>query len=245
MRIRIIKWLLVVFGIILSINVAWASNLPRENQRIISIEGSQYLLEEEVPVETDFIKGNGDLIIVELNASRLTLYQNGVKIKSYPVASGKPTTPSPVGEWHVIDKGVHWGSGFGERWMGLNVPWGRYGIHGTNDPSSIGRRASHGCIRMFNRDVCELYKMVEIGMAVHIVGDFSAVTLRREYQRKSTGQDLQLVQLRLREKGFDAGDLDGRFGRQMEETVLEMQRFYGLPLNGKIGLSEQYLLGLR
>ena len=245
MKMRIMKLLLLLCCIILNTNLVWGNELPEQKQNIISIEGMEYLLEEEIPVETDFNKGNGDLIIVELNASRLTFYQNGVKVKSYVIASGKPSTPSPVGEWHVIDKGVNWGSGFGARWMGLNVPWGRYGIHGTNNPRSIGSRASHGCIRMFNRDVCELYKMVEIGTPVHIIGYFTKLPLRKEYQRKSSGQDLQLVQLSLREHGFNPGDVDGRFGEGMEAAVKQLQDFYGLPIDGKVKLSEQYLLGLR
>ena len=48
---------------------------------------------------------------------------------------------------------MNWGGGFGTRWLGLNVPWGIYGIHGTNQPWSIGTQASAGCIRMFNRHV--------------------------------------------------------------------------------------------
>ncbi len=53
--------------------------------------------------------------------------------------------------------------------MGLNVPWGgKYGIHGTNQPGSIGFNASGGCIRMRNQDVEELYSLVESGTMVNI-----------------------------------------------------------------------------
>ncbi len=59
------------------------------------------------------------------------------------------------------------GGGFGSRWMGLNVPWGgKYGIHGTNQPGSIGFNASAGCIRMRNKDVEELYNLVEYNTTV-------------------------------------------------------------------------------
>ncbi len=43
------------------------------------------------------------------------------------------------------------------RWIGLNVPWGVSGIHGTNMPGTIGSEASHGCIRMLDKDVEEHY----------------------------------------------------------------------------------------
>ena len=73
--------------------------------------------------------------------------------KAYPVAVGKWATLTPVGEWKIIEKGFETGGAFGTRWMALDVPWGGYGIHGTNRPWSIGTYASLGCVRMFNEDV--------------------------------------------------------------------------------------------
>jgi len=64
----------------------------------------------------------------------LEVYNDGQLYKKYRVAVGKSETPTPVGEWKVVWKDYNWGSGFGTRWMGLNVPWGIYGIHGTNNP---------------------------------------------------------------------------------------------------------------
>jgi lipoprotein-anchoring transpeptidase ErfK/SrfK len=60
------------------------------------------------------------------------------------------------------------GGPFGARWLGLSVPGGLYGIHGTNMPNSIGTYASHGCVRMFNEDVINLYNQVSIGTPVRI-----------------------------------------------------------------------------
>src|ERR1035438_2477989 len=54
----------------------------------------------------------------------------------------------------------------GTRWLGLSRKG--YGIHGTNRPDSIGRNASHGCIRMRNREVEELFKMVTVGDQVEL-----------------------------------------------------------------------------
>jgi lipoprotein-anchoring transpeptidase ErfK/SrfK len=51
--------------------------------------------------------------------------------------------------------------------MGLSR--GNYAIHGTNDPSSIGRFVSHGCIRMHNADVLDLYSRVSIGTPVYVL----------------------------------------------------------------------------
>ena len=58
------------------------------------------------------------------------------------------------------------GGPYGTRWMGLSARG--YGIHGTNNPSSIGTKASNGCIQMFNDDVNELYSQVPIGTTVII-----------------------------------------------------------------------------
>jgi hypothetical protein len=53
--------------------------------------------------------------------------------------------------------------------MGLSLK--RFGIHGTNEPRSIGRNASHGCIRMRNRDAEELFELVRVGDTVEVIGE--------------------------------------------------------------------------
>jgi Uncharacterized protein conserved in bacteria len=105
-------------------------------------------------------------ILINRDAHTLTLYKNGEMLKKYPVADGKPSTPTPAGQYLVKVKSPNPGGPFGVRWMGLNKP--SYGIHGTNDPSSIGKSVSHGCIRMYNKDVIELYNTVPIGTPVTI-----------------------------------------------------------------------------
>jgi lipoprotein-anchoring transpeptidase ErfK/SrfK len=99
----------------------------------------------------------------------LTLYQNNKLIKQYPVAVGKASTPTPKGSYKIINKELHPGGAFGVRWLGLNIPKGGYGIHGTNNPGSIGKSISHGCIRMYNNDVIELSNLVPIGTPVTII----------------------------------------------------------------------------
>ena len=91
-------------------------------------------------------------IFIDIDEKTLYLLDGSSLIKKYPVATGKPSTPTPIGRWRVINKS-RWGGGFGSRWIGIDVPWGIYGIHGTNKPSTIGYNASHGCVRMYNRDV--------------------------------------------------------------------------------------------
>ncbi len=100
---------------------------------------------------------------------RKLYYYNGEKlIKEYPVAVGKTSTPTPPGNYKVKNKIVNPGGMLGTRWMGLTIPGGNYGIHGNNNPSSIGQAVSHGCIRMHNYHVEELFPQIPIGTPVHI-----------------------------------------------------------------------------
>lgn len=105
-------------------------------------------------------------ITVNLSTKRLALYKNGSPIGSYPVGVGKMLTPTPSGTYNIINKVSNPGGPFGAMWMGLSIP--HYGIHGTNNPASIGKLVSHGCIRMYNKDVLELSRLVPIGTPVTI-----------------------------------------------------------------------------
>lgn len=105
-------------------------------------------------------------IVISLAERRLYLFDNGKIIRSYPVAVGKPETPTPVGDFEIRHKLMNPGGPFGTRWMSFKP---HYGIHGTNRPSLIGQAVSHGCVRMLNRDVEELYPMVQVGTAVSII----------------------------------------------------------------------------
>ena len=96
--------------------------------------------------------------------------------KAYPIAVGKPETPTPLGTYHIIDKIVNPDGILGTRWMGLDIPNGPYGIHGTSLPDSIGKAISNGCIRMYNHNAEELFSLVLIGTTV-IIGPSDNDTL--------------------------------------------------------------------
>jgi lipoprotein-anchoring transpeptidase ErfK/SrfK len=106
-------------------------------------------------------------ITVNVAAHKLYLYTNGKLYKAYPVGIGKILTPTPKGTYYIINKAINPGGPFGARWLGLSKP--HYGIHGTNNPSSIGKFVSHGCIRMYNKDVIEVSNIVSIGTPVKII----------------------------------------------------------------------------
>jgi uncharacterized protein YgiM (DUF1202 family) len=120
---------------------------------------------------------------IEINkkTNKLYLYKNGKVSKVYPVATGRTSQLTPEGTWPVVVKinkpgwknipGGHPDNPLGERWNGISVRGdnGRtYGIHGTNNPQSIGKHASSGCVRMHNKDVIELYNTIYEGTPVWI-----------------------------------------------------------------------------
>ena len=106
-------------------------------------------------------------ITINTMAKILTLYRNGRFFKAYPIATGKPTTPTPMGTFTIVNKQINPGGPFGSRWMGLSKP--HYGIHGTNNPPSIGTSASNGCIRMYANDVEDLFNYASVGTLVRIL----------------------------------------------------------------------------
>ncbi|MCL5045765.1 MAG: L,D-transpeptidase family protein, partial [Actinobacteria bacterium] len=150
-------------------------------------------------------------IVINTYDRTLTLYADNKPYRVYGVAVGHPETPSQTGDWKIAAKRKNWGNGFGSRWMQLSVPYGTYGIHGTNKPWSIGTATSLGCIRMLNPDVEELYEWVEEGTPVEIVGPPPALPdwARTTYQRGAKGWEIVAIQLGLREQGFYAGPADG------------------------------------
>ncbi len=185
-------------------------------------------------------------ILIDVSINRLYLLSGSELIGEYPIASGKSSTPSPVGTWKIASK-ARWGGGFGTRWMGLNVPWGKYGIHGTSSPHLIGSSVSGGCIRMNNRDVEDVYKHVKVGTPVAVIkgmfgpfGDgFQTIS------PGNIGSDVFEVQSRLRAFGYyNVDHLDGWYGPNMERALYEFQRDCNLPKDPHIGTETAEALGI-
>ncbi|QCR33805.1 L,D-transpeptidase family protein [Lysinibacillus sp. SGAir0095] len=105
-------------------------------------------------------------IEVSINGRWLKLFHNGALQKQYPIAVGRILYDTPVGNYIIINKAPNPGGPIGTMWMSLSKQ--SYGIHGTNDPSSIGKAVSRGCIRMQNKDVEELSRIIPIGTPVNI-----------------------------------------------------------------------------
>lgn len=121
-------------------------------------------------------------IVVSIPDRKLAVVESGRVVKIFPTAVGAARTPSPTGTFEIVARipnptwyskgkvvGPGKGNPVGTRWIGLSKKG--YGIHGTNNPASIGHNASHGCIRMRNQDVEELFTMVGVGETVELHGE--------------------------------------------------------------------------
>lgn len=189
---------------------------------------------------------DGDLcIVINIYSRTLSLFSDGKAYKTYSVTIGKKESPSPVGEWQIINKYERiTGGPLGSRWMGLDVPWGVYGIHGTNKPWEIGVAASKGCIRLHNQYVEELFDWVEVGTSVKIIGPRPKVVISRVLKEGCTGYDVMELQERLREKGFYKGSLNGKYDAQVIKAIEEFETQYQLKTDGIVDKNILDLLGL-
>ena len=128
------------------------------------------------------------IIVIHRGLNRLVLFYGARYVRSFPVATGQPIYPTPLGHFEIVVKQMNpwwypptqddWAKGLtpvppgpgnplGTRWMGTSSPG--VGIHGTDAPWSIGHSESHGCIRMQIPDAEWLYKHVRIGTPVFII----------------------------------------------------------------------------
>lgn len=194
-----------------------------------------------IPTNSTFTKYK---ILVDVEESNLYLFQDGELLNTYKCSGGKWSTPSPIGTWTIISK-AKWGEGFGGSWMGLNVPWGQFGIHGTLDPYSLGWSSSHGCIRMNNDEVAELYKIIPIGTKVTIVdgpyGTFGKGF--RDLKSGMYGSDVMAIQKRLKKLGFFNATPNGKFGEETENAVRKYCFTNGLYVQKTISVDLQRHMG--
>jgi lipoprotein-anchoring transpeptidase ErfK/SrfK len=122
------------------------------------------------------------VVLVSIPDRKLAVIEDGDVVATFSVAVGAEVSPSPTGAFQIVSRvsnptyyrpGTVIPSGkdnpVGTRWVGLSQKG--YGIHGTNAPRSVGHAASHGCIRLRNRDMEQLFTMVRVGDVVEIHGE--------------------------------------------------------------------------
>jgi hypothetical protein len=212
---------------------------------LIGIVGFEYWDELELAAISDeaLTAPKGQItIVVKISDRILELYNDGKLYKKYRIAVGKNDTPTPIGDWIVIWKSYRSGDIFGTRFLGLDVPWGGYGIHGTNRPWSIGHFISQGCIRLRNKDIEELFEWVPVGTPVRIVGQ--TFRTQRTLKYENFGADVVQLQVKLKKLGYLEGRADGFFNRDTEEAVKRFQHDNSLKRNGIVDQKVLDLLDL-
>ncbi len=117
-------------------------------------------------------------LLVDRHGERATLFADGRAAFSAPVGVGRPSLPTPAGEFYVTEKLVTLDDpAYGPYAIGTSAyaptlsEWpggGVVGIHGTNEPQLIPGRPSHGCIRMRNGDVARLWQEITVGTPIEI-----------------------------------------------------------------------------
>lgn len=171
------------------------------------------------------------ILYVDVEQKTLTVWQGGVQVRRYTVATGAWSTPTPLGVFTINSRFSGRMSGFGTCFLGLNVPWGSYGIHGTNKPESIGSNASHGCIRLRVKDAEELYALVPDGTRVVIecgpYGELGASL--RPLKNGDRSSMVRAVQRKLRALGYYTGWPDGVYGEGTARAVSAARRALSLP----------------
>ncbi|GEN52221.1 L,D-transpeptidase family protein [Halobacillus faecis] len=208
-----------------------------------------------------------EAIIINKSINQLAFYENGKLQKVFPVATGRTRNMTPEGKFTLVNKvknrpwykeGIPGGdprNPLGARWLGINVPgdWGHtsgnvYGIHGTNQPSSIGTYASSGCIRMYNEDVIWLFDRADKNIPVYITSSsLSFTALAQNYgvgsAKAVAGYEFFNETLRYGSKGNSVAILqrklnitdDGMFGPQTLKAVKKFQTSKGLVADGIVG----------
>jgi hypothetical protein len=154
----------------------------------------------------------GPTIVVNVNTNTLDLYDGFRVARTWDVATAKPGWVTPAGEWAIDRKAENptwynpaldsWGAGLpavipggpgnpmGTRALYITAP-GLIRIHGTSSPDSIGRYASHGCIRMHNEEIEQLYELVPVGTKVIIMGARPAGAVEGDFPDTPDGSDTQ------------------------------------------------------
>jgi L,D-transpeptidase catalytic domain len=138
----------------------------------------------QYPVEQDHLAPNIQVLIHRRSHTLQILDAEGKLLRSYPIAVGKAAWPTPQGTFQVLKKiehpvfqsfrtGALTASGKANPLGQYYVQYhegkvGEFGIHGTDEEDSIGKSVSHGCIRMHNKDIAELYELVDMGTPVTI-----------------------------------------------------------------------------
>lgn len=230
---------------------------------------------------TKTMAAGSHLLIINKQNNSLAYYKDNKLQKIFRVATGKKAGYTPEGKFKIVTKIVNrpYYKGkikggdprnpLGNRWMGLNArgTWGDvYAIHGNNNPNSIGKYVSNGCIRMYDQEVEWLYSQVPKNTPVIIATSnksFDAIGKSYGYKltggnkalpsnpsseilkKGSKGESVRQLQQRLTSLGYSTKGIDGYFGVNTDAAVRKFQRDHRLAADGIVGPSTKKALGLK
>lgn len=153
----------------------WLLALPLQAREILSTPQEQIRFQQTIQEQ------RGIRLYLDLKRRQLEVRDpQGNKLKVFPVAVGRPGWTTPKGEFQILKKITNptWehiftnqrfpagqrGNPLGAYYLGFHtMGQDEFGFHGTNQPQSIGKAISHGCVRLFNKDIAILFPMVEVG----------------------------------------------------------------------------------
>lgn len=206
-------------------------------------------------------------IIINLPSRTLELYSGTTLIKEYPVAVGKASTPTPLGEFRIDNKECNptWippnrdyivlsgpDNPLGYRWMGF---FSSYGIHGTNAPWAIGTAVSNGCVRMREEDAEELFDIVTEGTPVKIIYERIKVGIDNNGQASICVypdiydcKPISLAEAKRKLDKYGCRDLisDDIVLQMIQESSgkqVPIARFHNIKINGKILSAQAVSIG--
>jgi hypothetical protein len=237
---------------------------------------SAFVLFFSIGVTSSSAAGSQFIIINKAN-NQLAYYENSQLKKVFKVATGRSPSLTPEGKFKIVNKIVNRPyykkripggdprNPLGNRWLGLNArgTWGTtYAIHGNNNPNSIGKYVSNGCIRMYNDEVKWLFNQVKINTPVIITTSrksfdsiaaangfkvrpnhsMPAVTNGEILKKGSRGNAVRELQRKLTSLGYDTKGVDGTFGSNTEQAVRQFQKDHGLTADGIVGPATKKVL---
>lgn len=219
-------------------------------------------------------------VIINKSTNQLAYYENGTFIKVFKVATGRKPSYTPEGRFKIVNKivnrpyykeGIPGGdprNPLGNRWLGLNArgTWGTtYAIHGNNNPSSIGKYVSSGCIRMYDNEVEWLFARIKVNTTVVITTStkaFNTIAKANGYKVTGTntnpsipstnvgilklgnrGTTVKSLQKKLTSLGYSTKGIDGIFGYHTDQAVRRFQKDHHLNVDGIVGAATIKALG--
>jgi hypothetical protein len=227
---------------------------------------------------TSSVAAGSQFIIINKANNQLAYYENSQLKKVFRVATGRSKLLTPEGKFKIVNKIVNRPyykekipggdprNPLGNRWLGLNArgTWGTtYAIHGNNNPSSIGKYVSSGCIRMYDHEVEWLFSKVKINTPVLITTSgksFNSIAAANGFKvtahqstpavssgeilkKGSRGHAVRELQHRLTSLGYNTKGIDGIFGPNTEKAVRQFQKSHGLVVDGIVGPATKKALG--